>query len=129
MLIVDIIRALSRAIETIKAGNHNPAKAHERVKGMYAWSDVAARTEVVYKNAMDSSRKDTYERLSRYVHGPLVAGANERLFTLGPVFGPILCIIMAVQHYFFWFLEWYDPREAIDLVEDHWTKEQFEQVS
>jgi len=57
------------------------------------------------------------------------AGTNERLFTLGPVFGPILCIIMAVQHYFFWFLEWYDPRDAIDLVEDHWTKEQFEQVS
>jgi phosphatidylinositol glycan class A protein len=55
--------------------------------------------------------------------------ANSRLFTLGVVFGPILCIIMAVQHYFFWFLEWYDPKAGIDLVEDHWTKEQFELVS
>jgi hypothetical protein len=36
---------------------------------------------------------------------------------------------MAVQHYFFWFLEWYDPREGIDLVEDKWTAEQFKQVS
>jgi hypothetical protein len=36
---------------------------------------------------------------------------------------------MAVQHYFFWFLEWYDPREGIDLVEDKWTSEQFQQVS
>jgi hypothetical protein len=36
---------------------------------------------------------------------------------------------MAVQHYFFWFLEWYDPREGIDLVEDKWTSEQFKQVS
>jgi len=55
--------------------------------------------------------------------------ADGSLITLGPVFGPILCIIMAVQHYFFWFLEWYDPREGIDPVEDHWTKEQFERVS
>lgn len=54
--------------------------------------------------------------------------ADRSLVTLGPVFGPILCIIMAVQHYFFWFLEWYDPQEGIDLVEDHWTKEQFEAV-
>jgi hypothetical protein len=66
-LMVDVIRALSRAIETIKAGHHDPAKAHERVKGMYAWSDVAERTEVVYYNAMSSPRKDTFERLSRYV--------------------------------------------------------------
>lgn len=64
---IDIIRALSRAIETIKAGRHNPVKAHERVKGMYAWSDVAERTEIVYQNAMEAPRKDTYERLSRYV--------------------------------------------------------------
>jgi hypothetical protein len=34
---------------------------------MYAWSDVAERTEIVYSNAMASPRKDTYERLSRYV--------------------------------------------------------------
>ena len=63
----DIIRALSRAIETIKAGKHDPHTAHERVKGMCAWSDVAARTEFVYTNAMASPQKDTYERLSRYV--------------------------------------------------------------
>jgi phosphatidylinositol glycan class A protein len=68
----DIIRALSRGIETIKAGRHDPVKAHERVKGMYAWSDVAERTEAVYSNAMASPRKDTYERLSRYV--PLLHG-------------------------------------------------------
>ena len=63
----DIIRALSRGIETIKAGRHDPVKAHERVKGMYAWSDVADRTEMVYTNALASPRKDTYERLSRCV--------------------------------------------------------------
>ena len=59
----------------------------------------------------------------------LPTDADGSLITLGPVFGPILCIIMAVQHYFFWLLEWYDPREGINPVENHWTKEQFELVS
>jgi phosphatidylinositol glycan class A protein len=52
----------------------------------------------------------------------------DRLLSLGAVFGPILCIIMAVQHYFFWVLEWYDPREGIEVVEDVWTQAGFEKV-
>lgn len=35
---------------------------------------------------------------------------------------------MAVQHYFFWVLEWYDPKEGIEVVEDVWTRENFEKV-
>lgn len=75
---LDVIRALSRAIETIKAGRHDPIKAHERVKGMYAWSDIAQRTEVVYQRAMESDRKDTFERLTRYV----------------PSWGPVLLLLL-----------------------------------
>jgi phosphatidylinositol glycan class A protein len=131
-----VIRALSKAIETIKAGRHDPIKAHERVKGMYAWSDIAQRTEVVYYRAMESERKDTFERLTRYVlfcpfsekceYEGYSADDVIRVLSLGPVFGPVLCCIMAVQHWFFWFLEWYDPRAGIDLVEDHWTAKAFE---
>lgn len=78
MLTVDIIRALSRAIETIKSGQHDPVKAHERVKGMYAWSDVAERTELVYHNAMNAPRKDIYERLTRYVIRKTALRSMER---------------------------------------------------
>ncbi|WWC62404.1 uncharacterized protein I303_105000 [Kwoniella dejecticola CBS 10117] len=99
----DVIRALTHAIHTIKAGRHDPVKAHERVKGMYSWAEVAERTEVVYRQAMDAPHRDTAERLSRYL-------------SLGSLYGPILCCIIAVQHYFFWFLEWWDPRDGIEVV-------------
>lgn len=59
----------------IKSGQHDPHTAHERVKDMYAWSDVARRTEVVYERAMAAERKDTYERLTRYVFSPLLLSA------------------------------------------------------
>jgi hypothetical protein len=62
---LDVIRALTRAIEVIEQGEHDPLKAHERVKGMYAWKDVAERTELVYHRVMEQPLRDTFERLSR----------------------------------------------------------------
>lgn len=44
---------------------------------MYAWSDVARRTEVVYERAMASPRKDTYERLTRYVPRHTTTGGSQ----------------------------------------------------
>jgi phosphatidylinositol glycan class A protein len=63
----DVIRALTHAIHTIRAGQHDPHRSHERVKGMYAWSEVAERTEAVYDRACAIAAKDLGERLSRYV--------------------------------------------------------------
>lgn len=52
-----------------------------------------------------------------------------RLLSLGPVFGPILCCIMAVQHWFFWLLEWYDPRAEIEYVDEGvWSADRFSKV-
>jgi phosphatidylinositol glycan class A protein len=39
-----------------------------------------------------------------------------------------MCIIIAMQHYFYWFLEWYAPRDEIDDVEDEWDHANFEKV-
>nr|XP_019045831.1 phosphatidylinositol glycan, class A [Kwoniella bestiolae CBS 10118]OCF24761.1 phosphatidylinositol glycan, class A [Kwoniella bestiolae CBS 10118] len=61
----DVIRALTHAIHTIKSGKHDPLKAHERVKGMYTWEEVAERTEKVYERAMETPSRSTAERLSR----------------------------------------------------------------
>lgn len=77
---------------------------------MYAWSAVAQRTEAVYYRALASPAKDTAERLSA-------------VLALGHVYGPILCVIMAVQHWFFWVLEVVAPRDEVDLVKHHWTHE------
>ncbi|WWC88843.1 uncharacterized protein L201_003758 [Kwoniella dendrophila CBS 6074] len=112
----DVIRALTHAIHTIKSGKHDPWKSHERVKTMYSWEQVAERTELVYERAMQTPSKDTAERLSRYL-------------ALGPIYGPILCCIIAIEHYFYWFLEFWYPKDQIELVEDHWELNKFENVS
>jgi hypothetical protein len=36
---------------------------------------------------------------------------------------------MAVEYYFFCFLEWYDPVDGIEVVEDNWDQGNFEDVS
>ena len=81
---------------------------------MYAWSQVAERTQGVYQRAMQTPHKDTGERLAR-------------LLSLGPLFGPIMCVIIAVEHIFFWILEMWQPRDEIDWAES-WSKEAFRQV-
>jgi phosphatidylinositol glycan class A protein len=60
-----VVRALSHAIQVVQSGAHDPVKAHERVRGMYAWSDVAERTEKVYDAVLAMEHKDTFERLSQ----------------------------------------------------------------
>lgn len=50
------------------------------------------------------------------------------MISLGPVFGPILCGIIAVQHWFFLFLEAVQPRDEIDLIEGVSSKERFVKV-
>jgi phosphatidylinositol glycan class A protein len=112
----DVTRALTHAIHTIRQGKHDPQSNHERLKGMYSWGDVAARTEVVYGRAMGTPHKDVFERL-------------ERLLALGPVYGVVLCCIVAVQHWFWWGLEWWCPRDEIEEVEGVWDHGQFEKVS
>jgi hypothetical protein len=39
-----------------------------------------------------------------------------------------MCIIIAMQHYFFWFLEWYAPRDEIEYVQDEWHHGSYEKV-
>lgn len=69
----DVVRALGKAITTIKEGRHDAHTAHARVKGMYAWSDVAERTMEVYDTVLSAPHRDTYERLARYVFILLLA--------------------------------------------------------
>jgi phosphatidylinositol glycan class A protein len=58
---------LIHAIHTIQKGLYDPLRAHERVKDMYAWSDVAERTERVYDRAIATPEKNPGERLARCV--------------------------------------------------------------
>ncbi|BEI94137.1 uncharacterized protein CcaverHIS019_0605960 [Cutaneotrichosporon cavernicola] len=108
----DVIRALSHAIQTVQSGQHDPITAHERVKTMYSWAAVAERTEQVYERVFKTPQKSSFERLAAHFAG-------------GPVFGPILCAILAVQWWFLWFLEIVLPREGIDDVMADWDAARF----
>lgn len=61
----DLVRAVSRAVEHVRSGKHDPVKAHEELRGMYSWAEVAERTERVYYGAVGVDEVPVVERLRR----------------------------------------------------------------
>lgn len=86
------------------------------MEDMYSWAAVAERTEQVYRRVMAQPLWTPYERLSR-------------LFSLGPVFGPILCAITAVQWWWYLLVCALVPESEIEVVEDDWDAARFAEVS
>lgn len=65
--VLDLVHALNRAIEDRKRGKFVPPfEAHERIKKIYTWRDVAKRTEIVYNSVMNKVPNDSGERLARF---------------------------------------------------------------
>jgi len=108
----DVVRAMTDAIELVSANKHDPIRAHERVRGFYAWSEITERTEKVYDTVMRSDPRDFWTRM-------------QRTLDLGRFVGPIFAIILVVDCLFFMFLEWWLPRENIDEVRMHWDHSRF----
>ncbi|KAG9004719.1 hypothetical protein FRB95_005953 [Tulasnella sp. JGI-2019a] len=101
----DLFRALSEAIAIVSAESPDPWRAHDRIKGMYDWADVAERTERVYRAALVSEPIDLWTRI-------------VRTFEVGRLAGFIYIIILAVDCFFFKILEWTMPRSQLDYVDD-----------
>lgn len=112
----DVLRALGDAIAIISRGEHDPWKAHERVRDIYSWSDVALRTEKVYKSVIQLPTRDFWTRMNRTVQ-------------LGPFVGLIYATILLVECLFFLSLEWWMPREDIHFVQTDWDQTRFAQIS
>lgn len=62
-----VFQAMCSAIEFVQAGKHDPHVAHARVKGMYDWARIAARTEKVYRTVLSMPERSLWERMLRYV--------------------------------------------------------------
>ncbi|KAA1102067.1 hypothetical protein PGT21_035687 [Puccinia graminis f. sp. tritici] len=101
----DLVRATERAIKVIQSGTHDPQKVHERVRGMYSWTDIAARTEHVYYEAFKIEPAPLIERFRRY-------------YGSGSIFGKVMCIVVMCQYIFMGILDWWLPREQIDYAPD-----------
>ncbi len=115
-LLTGVFSAIVEAISIVRGGTHDPQRAHERVKQLYNWAEVAKRTEIVYANVMQSPQLELGARI-------------RRTMALGPFAGPIYTIILVVDCLFFLFLEWWLPRENLDFVHRHWDADKFREVS
>ncbi|KAI9507190.1 transferase [Russula earlei] len=112
----DVFQAMSEAIAHIKQGEHDPHRAHERIRGFYDWARVAERTEVVYRDVLRTPPYPLWTRI-------------QRTMGLGPFVGPIYTMILIVDCLFFALLELWMPRENIDQVEVKWDATRFETVT
>ncbi|KWU41363.1 transferase [Rhodotorula sp. JG-1b] len=96
----DLVRAISKAIAHVRSGAHDPLIACEQLHQVYSWTDVAERTECVYRQAMTVPRVPVAERLRRY-------------YGTGAVFGKIMCIIIMVDYILLALLDYFQPRESL----------------
>ncbi|GBE87393.1 Phosphatidylinositol N-acetylglucosaminyltransferase gpi3 subunit [Sparassis crispa] len=112
----DVVRAMSEAIKLVSAGEHDPQRAHERIKGFYDWAQIAERTERVYDTVLRSPPRDFWTRM-------------RRTLDLGRFAGPIFAIILVVDCLFFMILEWLLPEKDIDKVQMHWNQSRFTKLA
>lgn len=82
-----------------------PWTFHEQIKDMYNWDDIAARTERVYDGVLMLPRRSLSERFRRY-------------YSVGIFFGPLCCVIVAIDCMFGIFLEWLSPADSIEIAPD-----------
>ncbi|XP_063410123.1 phosphatidylinositol N-acetylglucosaminyltransferase subunit A-like isoform X2 [Mytilus trossulus] len=95
---------LERAIADKRAGkNVPPFVAHNRIKLLYTWRDVAHRTERVYKRVADLVERETKERLSRY-------------YSCGPLSGKLFVIAAVLNIWFMCFLQIFQPSQKIEIA-------------
>lgn len=59
---------MSEAIARIAQGEHDPHRAHQRIRGFYDWARVAERTEVVYRGVIQTPPYPLWTRIQRYAY-------------------------------------------------------------
>eukprot|EP00941_MAST-03F_sp_MAST-3F-sp1_P003773 g3773.t1 len=96
-----IASALSSSFQNLK--NVDPEKFHQSISKMYNWMDVAARTEIVYKRIAKLPTRSFVDRLFRY-------------YNAGFFFGPLCCIIITLDYFFWKILETLMPAEDTEIA-------------
>jgi phosphatidylinositol glycan class A protein len=119
----DIVLATSKAISAMRAGKIRTEKFHEQVKKMYSWQNVALRTERVYDGISGTIPEDEFYGVdtsgygSRIRHFTLI-DRLKRYYGCGIWAGKLFCLCCVVDYLFFLFLEWWFPRDNIDICPD-----------
>ncbi|KAF3766590.1 family 4 glycosyltransferase [Cryphonectria parasitica EP155] len=123
----DIVAATGKAIADIRANKVRTERFHDEIKKMYSWTDIAKRTERVYKGISgDIDESEFYNAASMGATATRGRGGVQRDFALidrlkryygcGIWAGKLFCLCVVIDYIFFLFLEWVAPREDIDIA-------------
>lgn len=132
----DLVAATGRAIAALRANRIRTERFHDQVKEMYSWTNVARRTERVYRGIMgDVSGAEFYgyyDQGSAALHWSATRGRNfalidrlKRYYGCGVWAGKLFCLCVLVDFLLFVLLEWWWPRDEIDIARD-WPRKQFD---
>lgn len=127
----DLVAATGRAIAALRAGKVRTELFHEQVKSMYSWTNVAMRTERVYKGISgDISEGEFYgydaatapswsaTRGRSGVQSFALIDRLKRYYGCGIWAGKLFCLCVIVDYLLFMFLELWFPRDKIDICPD-----------
>ncbi|KAF7562418.1 hypothetical protein G7046_g1718 [Stylonectria norvegica] len=120
----DVVLATGKAITSMRAGKVRTEKFHDQVKKMYSWQNVALRTERVYDGISGALPEDEFYGFdtggyngSRARNFALI-DRLKRYYGCGIWAGKLFCLCVVIDYLFFLFLEWYYPRDNIDICPD-----------
>lgn len=124
----DIVLATGKAISAIRAGKVRTEKFHDQVKKMYSWQNVALRTERVYDGISGTIPEDEFYGIDTSGYGSRIRNFAlidrlKRYYGCGIWAGKLFCLCCVVDYLFFLFLEWWFPRDNIDICPD-WPRKQ-----
>ena len=130
----DLVAATGRAIAALRANRVRTERFHDQVRAMYSWTNVARRTERVYRGIMGDVSDAEFYGYDYDVGGQHWSATRGRNFALidrlkryygcGVWAGKLFCLCVIIDYLLFVLLEWWWPRDEIDIARD-WPRKQF----
>ncbi|KAI1339994.1 glycosyltransferase family 4 protein [Xylariaceae sp. FL0016] len=120
----ELVLATGRAIAALRANKVRTERFHEQVKAMYSWTNVAKRTERVYRGISGDLSDDEFygydistESATRGRNFALV-DRLKRYYGCGVWAGKLFCLCVIIDFLIFVLCEWWWPRDKIDFARD-----------
>ncbi|KAJ8133369.1 hypothetical protein O1611_g262 [Lasiodiplodia mahajangana] len=123
----DLVAATGRAIAALRANKVRTERFHDQVKKMYSWTNVAKRTERVYRGISGDIGEDEFygSDVGNASHWSATRGRNlalidrlKRYYGCGVWAGKLFCLCVVIDYLIFVFCEWWWPKDQIDIARD-----------
>ena len=136
----DLVAATGRAIAALRANKVRTERFHDQVKNMYSWTNVAIRTERVYNGisgAMSEAEFYGYDSANAAswsatrgrsgVQSFALIDRLKRYYGCGIWAGKLFCLCVIIDYLIFIFLEFWYPRDQIDIARE-WPRKPVEET-